>query len=203
MFNTKEKVERRLGVKLFLKAHRCNSQKCVITRRACRPGLHSKSRRAPSEYGQLLNEKQKIKASYGIREIQMRRVFAAAAKNPGATGNLIIQLLERRLDNVIFRLGLAPSRSVGRQLVSHGHIVVNGRKVSAPSYLIKIGDKIGIRPQSKNIDNFKDLSDRIKGYEAPIWLKLDKDKFEGEVVSLPKDIDMPFDINMVVDYYSK
>ncbi|MBI4992098.1 MAG: 30S ribosomal protein S4 [Candidatus Harrisonbacteria bacterium] len=203
MFDTREKKERSLGTKLFLKAHRCNSPKCVMIKKAYRPGLHGKDRHAYSEFGQQLQEKQKIKYSYGIREAQMKKIFVTAVKNPGVTGQMIIQLLERRLDNAVFRLGLAPSRSLARQLVSHGHIVVNGKKVGIPSYLVRVRDKIGIRPQSKDIAQLKDLGERLKKYEAPIWLKLDKEKFEGEVVSLPKDMEVLFDVNMVVDYYSK
>ncbi|MDO8429876.1 MAG: 30S ribosomal protein S4 [bacterium] len=203
MFNTKEKRERTLGVKLFLKPHRCNSPKCVMTRKPYRPGLHGQSRHTSSELGQQLNEKQKIKYSYGLREAQMRRVFDAAAKNPGVTGDLIMQLLERRLDNIVFRLGLAPSRSVGRHLVSHGHITTNGRKTTISSFLVKVGDKIAIRPQSKDAALFKDLAERVKNYEPPIWLKFDKDKLAGEMLALPKDLEVPFDVNMVVDYYSR
>lgn len=203
MFNTQEKKERALGTKLFLKAHRCNSVKCVAIRRPHRPGLHGSARHSSSEFGQQLNEKQKIKASYGIRESQMEKVFSLASKNPGATGTLIMQLLERRLDNVAFRLGLAESRSIGRQLVSHGHMLVNGKRVSVPSYLVKVGDKISIRPESKDIAQLKNTAERLKKYEAPAWLNLDAGKLEGIMVSLPKDTEVPFDVNMVVDYYSK
>ena len=204
MFNTKEKKERSLGMGLFLKPNRCNSPKCVTVRRPHRPGLHGKGRRRPlSEFGQQLAEKQKIKFSYGIRETQMEKIFNMAAKNPGMTGNMIIQLLEQRLDNAVFRSGLAPSRSVGRLMVGHGHIHVNGKKVTIPSYSVRVGNKITIRPQSKDNHLFKDLAERMKAYESPIWLKVDKEKFEVEVVSLPKDFDMQFDVNMVVDYYSK
>ncbi len=204
MFNTKEKKERALGTRLFLKAHRCNSPKCVLVKRPYRPGLHGQARRrALSEFGQQLAEKQKIKASYGIRETQMKNIFSAAMKNPGLTGNLIIQMLERRLDNVVFRLGLTASRSVARQLVGHGHILVNGKRVSAPSYLVKIKDRISIRPQSKDHPVLKGIGELLKKYEAPAWLRIDADKLEGEMVALPKDIEVPFDVNMVVDYYSK
>jgi small subunit ribosomal protein S4 len=203
MFNTQEKKERALGTKLFLKAHRCNSVKCVGVRRPHRPGLHGSARHSSSEFGQQLNEKQKIKVSYGIRESQMEKVFKAASKNPGATGVLIMQLLERRLDNVVFRLGLAESRSIGRQLISHGHILVNGKRVSAPSYLVRVGDKISVRPESKSIAQLKDLGERLKKYESPSWLVLDKEKAEGSMAALPKDLEVPFDVNMVVDYYSK
>src|SRR3989344_5101706 len=203
MFNTQEKKERALGVKLFLKAHRCNSPKCVMLRRPHRPGLHGKRRRTVSEVGQQLSEKQKIKVSYGIREAQMRQVFQRAAKNPGITGALIIQILERRLDNAVYRLGLAPSRSVARQLVGHGHILINGPKVTVPSYLVRTGDRIAIRPQSKDNAVLKGLAEALKNYNAPAWLKLDKERHEGEVLALPKDLEAPFDVNMVVDYYSK
>ena len=172
-------------------------------RKSYRPGLHGKGRHSVSEFGQQLNEKQKIKASYGLRESQMQKVFSAAAKNPGVTGNMILQLLERRLDNAVFRLGLAPSRSVARQLVGHGHIMVNAKKVSAPSYLVKAKDQISIRMQSKDSPVFKELPESLKKYEEPSWLRLDKEKQSGEVLALPKDFEVPFDVNMVVDYYSK
>ena len=160
-------------------------------------------RRALSEYGQQLAEKQKIKFAYGIREAQMRKVFESAAKHKGITGEMIINFLERRLDNVVYRLGLALSRSVGRQLVGHGHILVNGRKVTIPSYAVKANDVIAIRPQSKDHPVFKDLAERLKQYEPPIWLFIDKSQLEGKVISLPKDFEIPFDVTLVVDYYSK
>lgn len=204
MFNTSEKRERALGVNLFLKAHRCNSPKCVQARKGYRPGIHGQARHAVTEFGKLLNEKQKIKASYGLREAHLRRIFETALKNPGNTGNIIIQLLERRLDNVLFRVGFAPSRSVARQLISHGHVLLNGRKHTISSYAVKIGDKLTIRPQSKNNASMKELNaESLKKFETPVWLRLNKEKIEGEVVSLPKDTEVPFDVNMVVDYYSK
>ncbi len=204
MFDTREKKERSVGTKLFLKAHRCNSPKCVTIRRPQRPGIHGKSyRRALSEFGQQLKEKQKIRFTYGIREAQMRRIFKAAAKNPGVTGAMMQQLLERRLDNVVYRLGFAASRSIGRQVVGHGHIMVNGRKTNIPSFRVSVDDIISIRPQSRDCLMFKDLPERLKKYETPVWLALDADKLEGKVVGLPKDFDGSFDVNMVVDYYSK
>lgn len=204
MFNTKEKKERALGTKLFLKAERCNSPKCAHTRRPQRPGLHGAARRrAISEFGQQLQEKQKFKYTYGIREAQMKRVFQAAAKNPGVTGPMIVSLLERRLDNVVYRLGLTPSRSVARNLVGHGHFTVNGRKVTIPSYRVKPNDAIAIRSQSKDYPVFKNLPTSLKQYEPPSWLHMDKDKLEGKVISLPKDFEIPFDVSKVIDYYSK
>lgn len=204
MFNTSEKRERALGVNLFLKAHRCNSPKCVQTRKGYRPGIHGQARHAVTEFGKLLNEKQKIKASYGLREAHLRRIFETALRSKDNTGTMIVQLLERRLDNVLFRMGFAPSRAVARQLISHGHVMLNGRKHTISSYSVRIGDKLAIRPQSKNNASLKDLNaEALKKFETPVWLRLNKDKIEGEVVSLPKDTEVPFDVNMVVDYYSK
>lgn len=204
MFDTKEKKERSLGIKLFLKADRCNSPKCAMVRRPNRPGLHGAARRkTSSEFGQQLHEKQALRFSYGLREAQMRKIVKEAVKNPGITGQMIMSLLERRLDNVVFRLGLAASRSVARQLVGHGHVVVNGRKVTAPSFQVKKDQVIAIRPQSKEHPLFKDLAVRFKAYEPPSWLHIDKDSFEGRVLSEPKDVETTFDVNMVVDYYSK
>ena len=204
MFNTKEKQERSLGVRLFLKAERCNSPKCAMVRNATRPGLHGKAhRRAMSEMGQQLKEKQKIKFTYGIREAYLNKIFNMASKNPGVTGQMIISMLERRLDNVVYKLGLALSRSVARQLVSHGHIFVNNKRVSIPSYQVHVNDIVTIRSQSQSHPVFKDLSQNIQKIEPPVWLSIDKEKLEGKVVSLPKDFEIPFDTNMVVDYYSK
>lgn len=204
MFNTREKKERALGTGLFLKAHRCSSAKCAVVRNPYGPGAHGKARRrAPSEIGQQLSEKQKFKIAYGIREAAMEKIFHRASKNPGVTGRVIAELLERRLDNVVYRLGFAPSRSVGRQLVSHGHIIVGKHKVTIPSYSVRPGEVITIRKESKEHPVLKDVAERLKSYEPPIWLFMDKEKLEGKVISLPKNLDIPFDVNMVVDYYSK
>lgn len=204
MFNTTEKRERALGTKLMLKPHRCSSPKCATVRKPQPPGPHGGARRrAGSEYGLQLKEKQKMKAMYGIREAAMRKVFAAAEKSTGATGEAMLMLLERRLDNVVYRLGFAPSRSVARQLVSHGHIMMNGRRVSTPSALVVTGGVITIRPQSRDNVELNDIGERMKSYEAPVWLALDKSTMTGKVVSAPKDLETLFDTNLVVDYYSK
>jgi len=200
----KEKKERALGVRLFLKADRCNSPKCAMVRRPYRPGMHGKSRRrAISEYGQQLMEKQKIRITYGLKESQMANVFKNASKKKGSLSEAIIGLLERRLDNTVFRLGFAPSRIMARQFVSHGHILVNGRKVTVASFLVKTGDVITVKPSSLNSLIFKELSNTIKKYQAPEWLTINAEKIEGKVKSLPLTIEMPFDINLVVDFYSK
>jgi small subunit ribosomal protein S4 len=156
-----------------------------------------------SEFGGQLQEKQKLQFSYGLREAQLARIFKEAVRRQGATGEVMLGFLERRLDNTLFRLGLAPSRSVGRQLVGHGHITVNGRKVSIPSYRIRVGDVIAIREQSREHPVFKDLGEALKNYTPPSWLLMDEVKLEGTVKALPHEFDTNIDVNMVVDYYSQ
>jgi len=204
MQRSKEKKERSLGMKLFLKGERCNSPKCVMVRRPTRPGMHGgKRQRAISEYGEQLREKQRIRVSYGLKESQLEKIIKNSLKKTGVVGETIIIELERQLSNVVFRLGLAPSRVVARQLISHGHILVNGKKVTIPSYPVKVGDIISIKPSSLNLLLFKNLLVKIKNYNPPEWLTLDKEKLEGKVISLPKNIEIPFDLNLVIDYYSK
>ncbi|MEK7482088.1 MAG: 30S ribosomal protein S4 [Patescibacteria group bacterium] len=203
LLRAKEKKERALGIKLQLKAERCAGPKCAMTRRPYRPGMHGgKRKRSVSEYGQQLIEKQKVKIIYGLREAQLRRLFKGNLKT-GSIGRNIMTILERRLDNVVFRLGLAPSRIVARQYVNHGHFTVNGKKVTVPSFLAKTNDIISIKPSSKELLIFKNLPNTIKNYNPPEWLEIDKDKLEGKIKSLPQGAEMPFDINLVVDYYSR
>ncbi|MCP6720345.1 MAG: 30S ribosomal protein S4 [Patescibacteria group bacterium] len=199
MRSIKEKKERALGTKLFLKAERCNSPKCVMIRRPYRPGVHGqKRRRAPSEYGKQLQEKQKIQIIYGLTNKQMKTLF----KQPREK---LLLILEQRLDRVVFLLGLAPSSRVARQLVSHGHIIVNNRKVTISSYHVKVGDVIAIRPESRSKKIFEDIELRLKKYEPPTWLKLDKKELRGECIENPKaeDINLPFNINLVGQFYSR
>ena len=195
-----EKKERTLGTKLFLKAERCSSPKCVTVRRPYRPGVHGQKRHIVTEYGKQLNEKQKIQLVYGLNNTQMRNLF----KN-NQDPNKIIKILESRLDRVVYLLGLAASTRIARQLVSHGHITVNGRKMTIPSYHVKIGDVIGIRPQSRQLKIFEDLPLRLKQYEPPLWLALDKEKLEGRCLKEPggEGFVFPFDINLVVQFYSR
>ena len=204
MQRIKEKKERALGVKLSIKAGRCNSPKCALVRRPFRPGPHGKSFvRAGSEFKTQLQEKQKIRFSYGLTDHHLELIFKKAS---GKSGNLVmevIQLLESRLDNVVYRLGLAESRSIARQLINHGHIMVNGRKVSIPSYIVKPNDKIVIRAESKDHPYFKNLADRLKGYVAAGWLSINPETFAGQMTAKPFDVEIPFDINAVVDYYSR
>lgn len=201
-----EKKERALGVKLFLKGERCNSPKCAMIRRPYRPGMHGKRRRgAASEYAQQLLEKQKLKITYGLKEAQLYKLFKELATKSGSLGEAVIGILERRIDNTIFRLGFAPSRTSARQYISHGHFLINGRKITIPSCLVKINDIISIKPSSKERLIFKDLSDTISKRDLPEWLAIDKDKLEGRVKSFPKnkETEASFDINLVVDYYSR
>jgi small subunit ribosomal protein S4 len=204
MFNTKSKKERSLKTPLFLKPFRSAGSKSAINRRPNPPGQHgAKRKRAKSEFAGQLSEKQKFKYTYSLRESQLIRIFKEASKNPDTTGPTFVSLLERRLDNVVFRLGLAPSRSVARQMIGHGHIHVNSRRVKASAYRVRPNDVISIRPESRNKKLFQDLLEGLEKYEAPIWLSVDAKTYSGKVVSFPKDFDIPFDISKVVDYYSK
>jgi len=204
MKKSAEKQERALGIKLFLKGERCSSPKCAMVRRPTRPGIHGrKRRRALTEYGEQLLEKQRLRVSYGLREAQLAKIVKESTEKTGAIGEAIINSLERQLSNAIFRLGLAASRVIARQLINHGHLLVNGKKVTSPSYCVKVGDMISIKPSSQKLLIFKDLSDKIKKYEPPAWLSLDREKLEGRVKSLPQNVEIIFDINLVVDYYSK
>lgn len=204
MFNTRAKQERKLGTPLFLKPFRSLTGKSAITRRPTRPGQHGAARRRMgSEYARQLIEKQKVRFTYGVRETQMKNYFRKASKSTENTGSALIGLLERRLDNVVFRLGIVPSRSMARQLVSHGHIHVNGRRLSAPSAQMRVGDVITIRPQSASHPVLKDMAERLEKGEVPSWLAMNAETREGTLKALPTEIDTSFDIFLVVDYYSK
>lgn len=201
----KEKKERALGEHLHLKAERCNSPKCAMVRRPYAPGQHGKTKKrgAPSEFAQQLREKQKLKVVYGLRENQIKNIFKSASRSLTATGEKMIQALERRLDNVVYRLGIAPSRIVARQIIKDGHIVVNGRKVTIPAYQVAIGEMVGIRPESKERTVFKKLDEVYKKYDAPTWLFLDKAKKEGKMAAMPFDVQTVFDIDLVIEYLSR
>jgi len=202
------KLCRREGEKLFLKGERCFTPKCAIEKRGYPPGAHGRRRqfrRRMSDYGLQLREKQKAKRIYGIMERQFRRYFQEALKVKGLTGATLLQTLERRLDNVVMRLGLADSRSQARQLVTHGHITVNGRKMSVPSYLVNIGDQIGIRPQSRKNGHFAGLSEALDPGVVPDWLRLDVQEMSGQVLDFPsrEQIQEPINEQLVVEYYSR
>ncbi len=203
MFKVLEKKERSLGSRLFLKAERCSSPKCASVRKPYRPGQHGKRFKKVSGYGKQLAEKQKVRFTYGLRETDLKKYFKLADRSVEPTDVSLVKLLESRLDNVVFQAGFAPSRRVARQLVGHGHIQVNGRKVTIPSMAVRPGDRINFRPESAEHPAARELSSRWKNYEAPVWISLDKEKMVAEALSAPKDVNMPFDLNLVVNYYSK
>ncbi len=199
-----EKKERSLGAQLSIRGDRAVSPKRALIRKPYPPGQHGKQyRRKPSEFGSQLREKQKLKFSYGLTNKQLKKIFQDAAKSKDSAIKIITNTLEGRLDNVIMRLGFVPSRSIGKQIVSHGHILVNGKKVTTSSYAVRPGDVITIKPASRNISFFQDLGEKLKSYDTPPWLSLNTTTFEGKVESHPKDVEFPFNINLIVDYYSK
>lgn len=204
MITPKEKKERSLGIKLFLKGERCNSSKCAMTRKPYRPGMHGKKRRKNlSDFGRQLQAKQRIQFTFGLRDAAMRKLFKDSAVKRGLTGVQIINLLEKRLDSVVYLLGLAGSRAIARQFINHGHFLVNGHRVTIPSYQVKINDVIGIRPNSRSKKIFEDLDLRLKKYEPPSWLAIDKDNFTGKIINQPDGGDDQLDPNLVLEYYSR
>ena len=196
---------RREGMKLFLKGDRCFKEKCAFERRGYAPGQHGRRRTKIQGYGVQLREKQKVKRMYGVLERQFRNYFANASRAKGITGANLLQMLECRLDNVVFRLGFAFSRSAARQLVAHGHIRVNGRKVDVPSALVKAGATVSLKEESRGNDQIKLSLDTAKGRGVPAWLELDADRFQGTVKQLPnrEDITLPIQEQLIVELYSK
>ncbi len=196
---------RREGMKLYLKGERCYTDKCAIERRAYAPGQHGQSRRKPSEYGMQLREKQKARRIYGVLERQFRNYFKKAEQQKGVTGENLLQMLESRLDNVVYRLGFAGSRSEARQLVRHGHFRVNGRKVNIPSYLARPGDEITVKEKSRGTNRFKELWEIAAQRTMPEWLDLDIDNWKGRVVRLPSrdEIDVPVSEHLIIELYSR
>lgn len=200
----KEKYCRRFGQKMMWN-ERCSSNKCGLTRRRTRPGVHGHKPRNLSLYGRQLLEKQKLKFSYLLNERKMKNYVELAKKSKKSAPLALIEILERRLDNVIWRLGYVPSKLTARQLVSHGHFLVNGRKLTTPSYLVKEGDVIEIRPQSRNIKPFEDLAQRLKFHQVPSWLEIDLNTFKAKVLKLPQaeEIQHNFNLPLVIDFYSR
>ncbi len=199
---------RREGVKLMLKGEKCLGTKCTMIKRNYAPGSQGNSRRRnkPSDYSLQLREKQKVKRIYGVLETQFRNYFEKADRKQGVTGEILLQLLETRLDNVVYRLGFAPSRAMARQLVNHDHIVVNGKKVNIPSYQVRVGDKVEFIKESTAGKYFKEvLPTAIAKTSAPSWLKFDAKKVAGEVISIPARTELDPEINesLIVELYSK
>ncbi len=197
---------RREGEKLFLKGDRCYSEKCAVERRPFPPGAHGQGRRQkPSEYGIQLREKQKTKRIYGLLERQFRNYFKKADRQPGVTGENLLILLERRMDNVVFRMGFGGSRKEARQLVNHGHFTVNGKKATIPSMLLKPGDVIQVRDTSKDSPKFQEIKDQAAYRTPPEWLTVDADNLTGSVLAYPnrEQIDTAVNEQLIVELYSR
>ena len=197
---------RREGMKLFLKGERCYSEKCAIEKRNVPPGQHGRSRKAKMVgYGVQLREKQKVKRTYGVLENQFRRNFEAADRQKGITGELLLQSLERRLDNVVYRLGFATSRPQARQLVRHGHFTVNGKKVDIPSYPVRSGDTVAVRSDSVQNPTIQHAMEEVKGRGIPEWLLIDAGTLSGRISQLPTraQINLPVQEQLIVELYSK
>ena len=196
---------RREGQKLFLKGDKCFTPKCPVEKRKNPPGMHSVMRRRLSDYGLRLREKQKARRMYGVFERQFRKYFKLATSRPGVTGTTLLQLLESRLDNVVYRLGFASSRAAARQIVCHGHLTLNGRKCDIPSALVGEGDVVSVKPNSRNNEYFKLLAARLESVAVPNWLAADREKLEGKVLALPtrQEIDADLKEQLIVEYYSR
>ncbi len=196
---------RRENLKLYLKGDRCYSDKCAIDRRTYPPGQHGQRRTRVSDYGLQLREKQKVKRLYRLGEKQFRLFFHRADAGKGVTGVALLVMLERRMDNVVYRFGFANSRAQSRQMIKHSHFLVNGAKVNIPSYQMKVGDVIEIREKSKNVQVITDSVEAVVRRGMPQWLELDKDNLKGTVKAMPvrEDITMPIQENQIVEFYSK
>ena len=196
---------RREGAKLFLKGDRCYSEKCAIEKRNYPPGVHGQGRVRFSDFGVQLREKQKVKRMYGLLEKQFRQTFAKATRMKGRSGEQMLLLLERRLDNVVFRMGFATSRSEARQLVRHGHFLVNGRKVMSPSMLMRTGWQVSLREKSQKVERITAALDTVESRSIPQWIELDKENLSGTLTQLPsrEDITIPIDEQLIVELYSR
>lgn len=199
------KLCRREGQKLFLKGERCYGGKCALSRRAYAPGQHGQSRKKLSEYGVQLREKQKTKRFYGILESQFRSYFETAARKKGVTGEVLLQLLESRLDNVVYRMGFGSTRAEARQLVTHGHFTIDGKRVNIPSYQTRVGEEIVVADGSRKSVRFKEILDMTGSKVVPKWIEVDQENLKGKVVAIPArdDIDLPVQEHLIVELYSK
>ena len=197
------KLCRREGQKLFLKGERCYSTKCALEKRNYAPGQHGQARKKQSDYGNQLREKQKAKRFYGVQETQFRNLFDKAAKKSGKTGDNLLIMLETRLDNAVFRLGFAASRKEARQLVTHGHFTINGKKANIPSMEVKAGDVIAVKSRSQQSPKFKEIRDMQ--ITVPQWMDVDVNTLEGKILALPtrEQIDTPIAEHLIVELYSK
>ena len=196
---------RRERNKLYLKGDRCYTDKCSLTRKGYPPGEHGQARQKFSEYGQQLREKQKAKRIYGILERQFRRYFREADRRKGVTGEILLQLLESRIDNVVYRMGFARSRAEARQMVNHGHFRVNGRKVDIPSYLTRPGDEISLRERSRSLPVFKEIQESGAAPSVVDWMEVDRENMQGRIIRMPQreEIDVPLEEHLIVELYSR
>ncbi|MDD5422414.1 MAG: 30S ribosomal protein S4 [Candidatus Omnitrophota bacterium] len=196
---------RREGVKLFLKGSRCVSDKCAITSRNSAPGQHGQMRKKESNYGVQLREKQKVKRIYGVLEKQFRHYFSIAEQAKGVTGITLLQLLERRLDNVIFRMNFASSRSAARQIVQHGHVYVNNKRVDIPAFTVRLGQEVSIKVKEPVQKRLAETAEALKDRAIPKWLEVDTKNFKSKVVAIPtkEDVGFPIQEQLIVELYSK
>ena len=199
------RICRRETEKLFLKGDRCYTEKCAIERRQYPPGQHGQRRGKLSDYGVQLREKQKVRKIYGLLENQFRSTFERAERKKGVTGEVLLQLLETRLDNVVYRMGFAPNRNSARQLVTHGHFLVNGRKVNIPSYVARVGDVVELKEASRNIGIVTDNISKMEHRGVPAWLEVDYQSFKGKILQVPtrEDIQLTANEQLIVELYSK
>lgn len=199
------KLCRREGIKLYLKGERCYTDKCALEKRPYPPGQHGRRRTKLTQYAVQLRAKQAMKRMYGVLERQFKRYFMEAQRRKGVTGDYLVQIVESRLDNVVFRLGFATSRRQARQLVNHGHFMVNGRKVDIPSYRLRPGDVVEVRPKSRDIEPIKRAADLARERTPYSWLEVDYDELRGTFLRYPErdEIDLPVDVQAIVELYSK
>jgi len=199
------RICRREMDKLFLKGDRCYTEKCAIERRQYPPGQHGQRRGKLSDYGVQLREKQKVRKIYGLVEKQFRNTFGRAERKSGVTGEVLLQMLEARLDNVVYRMGFAPNRNSARQLVSHGHFLVNGRKVNIPSYAVRVGDVVELKESSRNITIVNDNFSKMEHRGLPAWLEMDFQGYKGKVLQVPtrEEIQLTANEQLIVELYSK
>ena len=199
------KLCRREGKKLFLKGDRCLTDKCAVARRATVPGQHGAGRKSVKEYGQHLREKQTARRYYGVQEKQFKKYYVAADSQEGIAGENLLSLLERRFDNVVYRMGMASSRKEARQLVRHAHFTLNGKKADIPSLILKVGDVVALKEKSRSSEKLKELMENMASVNAPKWLEVNADAASAKVIAVPSREDVDFDFNeqLIIEFYSK
>ena len=199
------KLCRREGKKLFLKGDRCLTDKCAVVRRSTVPGQHGAGRKTVKEYGMQLREKQTARRYYGVQEKQFKKYYVAADSQEGIAGENLLSLLERRFDNVVYRMGMASSRKEARQLVRHAHFTLNGKKADIPSIILKVGDVVALKEKSRSSEKLKELMENMASVNAPKWLEVNADAASAKVIAVPSREDVDFDFNeqLIIEFYSK